>query len=129
MRRGAYLLNLGPTGYTEAWELQRALAEQKGTNEKLGSILVRLNLISDEQLFAFLSKQYGIPAIQLSQLDIDGEVLKLVPSQIARKYEVLPIQRRANQLTLLVGPADQVRTRPFNFEAREYTGLELRARL
>ena len=76
--------------------LQRALVEQKATNEKLGSILVRLNLISDDQLIDFLSKQYGIPSIQLSQLDIDAELLKLVPSQIARKYEVLPIQRNGN---------------------------------
>ncbi len=95
-------------GVIDQEQLQRALAEQKGTNEKLGSILVRLNLISDEQLFAFLSKQYGIPAIQLSQLDIDGEVLKLVPSQIARKYEVLPIQRRANQLTLAMADPTNV---------------------
>ncbi|MET0849963.1 MAG: type IV-A pilus assembly ATPase PilB [Candidatus Rokuibacteriota bacterium] len=95
-------------GVIDQEQLQRALAEQKGTNEKLGSVLVRLNLISDEQLFAFLSKQYGIPAIQLSQLDIDGEVLKLVPSQIARKYEVLPIQRSANQLTLAMADPTNV---------------------
>ncbi len=88
--------------------LQRALVEQKGTNEKLGSILVRLNLISDDQLIDFLSKQYGIPSIQLSQLDIDTELLKLVPSQIARKYEVLPIQRSGNQLTLAMADPTNV---------------------
>ena len=88
--------------------LQRALVEQKATNEKLGSILVRLNLISDDQLIDFLSKQYGIPSIQLSQLDIDAELLKLVPSQIARKYEVLPIQRSGNQLTLAMADPTNV---------------------
>src|SRR5262245_20874085 len=95
-------------GLIDQEQLQRALAEQKSTSEKLGSILVRLNLISDDQLIAFLSKQYGIPSIQLSQLDIDAELLKLVPSQIARKYEVLPIQRSANQLTLAMADPTNV---------------------
>jgi type IV pilus assembly protein PilB len=95
-------------GFLDQEALQRALVEQKSTNEKLGSILVRLNMISDDQLIDFLSKQYGIPSIQLSQLDIDAELLKLVPSQIARKYEVLPIQRSANQLTLAMADPTNV---------------------
>ena len=89
-------------------QLQRALAEQKGTNEKLGSILVRLNVITEDQLIAFLSKQYGIPSITLSQLDIDADVLKLVPAQIAKKYEVLPITRTGNSLTLAMADPTNV---------------------
>ncbi len=89
-------------------QLQRALAEQKGSNEKLGSILVRHNVISDDQLIAFLSKQYGIPSITLSQLDIDPDVLKLVPGQIAKKYEVLPVKRTGNSLTLAMADPTNV---------------------
>jgi len=89
-------------------QLQRALAEQKGNNEKLGSILVRLNVINEDQLIAFLSKQYGIPSITLSQLDIDADVLKLVPAQIAKKYEVLPIKRTGNSLTLAMADPTNV---------------------
>ena len=89
-------------------QLQRALAEQKGSNEKLGSILVRHNVITDDQLIAFLSKQYGIPSITLSQLDIDADVLKLVPAQIAKKYEVLPIKRTGNSLTLAMADPTNV---------------------
>src|ERR1700739_921277 len=77
-------------------ELRRPLNEQKGTSEKLGSILVRLNLLNEEQLIGFLSRQYGIPSITLSQLDIDPEVLRLVPSQLAKRYEVIPIKRTGN---------------------------------
>jgi len=95
-------------GLIDQEQLQRALAEQKSTNEKLGSILVRINLISEDQLINFLSKQYGIPAIQISQLDIDPEVLKLVPAQVARKYEVLPVQRAGNQLTLAMADPTNV---------------------
>jgi len=88
--------------------LQRALAEQKGTSEKLGSILVRLNLLSEEQLIGFLSRQYGIPSITLSQLDIDPEVVRLVPSQLAKKYEVIPIKRTGNALTLAMSDPTNV---------------------
>jgi type IV pilus assembly protein PilB len=89
-------------------QLARALAEQKGSSEKLGSILIRLNIISEDQLVAFLSKQYGIPSIALSQLDIDADTVKLVPAQIARKYEVLPIKRSGNQLTLAMADPTNV---------------------
>ncbi|MEK7836680.1 MAG: type IV-A pilus assembly ATPase PilB, partial [candidate division NC10 bacterium] len=89
-------------------QLQRALAEQKGNSEKLGSILVRHNVITEDQLVAFLSKQYGIPSITLSQLDIDADVLKLVPAQIAKKYEVLPIKRTGNSLTLAMADPTNV---------------------
>jgi type IV pilus assembly protein PilB len=89
-------------------QLQRALADQKGSNEKLGSILVRLDFINEDQLIDFLSKQYGIPSITLTQLDVDSEVVKLVPAQIARKYEVLPIKRSGNQLTLAMADPTNV---------------------
>ena len=89
-------------------DLRRALAEQKGTSEKLGSILVRLNLLSEEQLIGFLSRQYGIPSITLSQLDIDPEVLRLVPAQLAKKYEVIPIKRAGQALTLAMSDPTNV---------------------
>ena len=89
-------------------QLQRALADQKGSNEKLGSVLVRLNLIHEDQLIGFLSRQYGVPSITLSQLDIDPDVLKLVPGQIAKKYEILPVQRSGNALTLAMADPTNV---------------------
>jgi type IV pilus assembly protein PilB len=89
-------------------QLQKALAEQRGTSEKLGSVLLRLNLLHEDQLIGFLSRQYGIPSITLSQLDIDPDVLKLVPAQIAKKYEVLPIRRAGNALTLAMADPTNV---------------------
>ena len=81
-------------------DLQRALAEQRGTGERLGSILVRSSLITDEQLLRFLSEQYHIPAITPGALDVDRETLRLVPGRIARKYDVVPLRRRGSSLTL-----------------------------
>src|SRR5213594_1449286 len=95
-------------GLVKQEQLQRALAEQKGTTEKLGSVLVRLKLVNEEQLTGFLSRQYGIPSITLSQLDIDPGILRLVPPQIARKYEVLPVKRAANTLTLAMADPTNV---------------------
>jgi type IV pilus assembly protein PilB len=95
-------------GLIDTEQLARALAEQKGSNDKLGGILVKLNFVTEEKLIAFLSRQYGIQSITLSQLDIDPEVLKLVPEQIARKYEVVPVKRQANQLTLAMGDPTNV---------------------
>jgi type IV pilus assembly protein PilB len=89
-------------------QLAKALAEQKGTTEKLGTVLLKLNLIHEEQLIGFLSRQYGLPSITLSQLDIDPEVLKLVPDTIAKKYEVLPIKRQGSTLTLAMADPTNV---------------------
>jgi type IV pilus assembly protein PilB len=89
-------------------QLTRALAAQKGTTEKLGSILVRLKLLTEEQLIGFLSRQYGIPSMTLSQLDVDADVLRLVPAAIAKKYEVLPVKRVSNTLTLAMADPTNV---------------------
>ncbi len=95
-------------GLIDNEQLARALQEQKGSNDKLGSILVKLSFVTEENLIAFLSRQYGIQSITLSQLDIDPDVLKLVPEQIARKYEVLPVKLQGNTLTLAMGDPTNV---------------------
>src|SRR5438128_523957 len=92
---------------TEA-QLKQALAEQKGKTEKLGSILARLGFITEEQLIGFLSRQYGIPSITLSNIDVDAETLRLVPAPIARKYEVLPVKRIGGTLTLAMADPTNV---------------------
>ncbi|HET8578773.1 MAG TPA: type IV-A pilus assembly ATPase PilB [Methylomirabilota bacterium] len=89
-------------------QLHKALTEQRGTSDKLGTVLVRLNLVTEDSLVAFLSRQYNVPSTSLSQLDVDPEVLKLVPEQIAKKHEVLPIKRQGNVLTLAMADPTNV---------------------
>src|ERR1043166_5695739 len=89
-------------------QLGKALAEQKGTTEKLGSVLLKLDFLQEEQLIGFLSRQYGVPSITLAQLDIDPDVLKLVPSPIARKYEVIPVRKMGNSLALAMADPTNV---------------------
>jgi type IV pilus assembly protein PilB len=95
-------------GLLTAEQLKKALAEQKGSPEKLGSVLIRLNFVNEDQLIGFLSRQYGVPSITLGQLDIDPDVLKLVPSPIARKYEVIPVRRMGNSLALAMADPTNV---------------------
>ena len=95
-------------GLLTAEQLKKALAEQKGSAEKLGSVLVRLNFVNEDQLIGFLSRQYGVPSITLGQLDIDPDVLRLVPSPIARKYEVVPVRRMGNSLALAMADPTNV---------------------
>ncbi len=89
-------------------QLARALEEQKGTRQKLGSILVRLGLVNEDELVRFLSRQYGVPSISLSQLDIEPDVQKLVPVAMAKKYEIVPIRRAGNTLTLAMADPTNV---------------------
>jgi type IV pilus assembly protein PilB len=89
-------------------DLSRAVAEQKGSGDRLGSILIRLNLLTENQLIGFLSRQYGIPSIALSELEVDPDVLKLVPAQMAKKYEVLPVKRVGNTLTIAMADPTNV---------------------
>ena len=89
-------------------QLKQALAQQKGKADKLGAVLVRLGFISEEQLIGFLSRQYGIPSITLSNLDVDVDTLRLVPVTIARKYDVLPVKRINTTLTLAMADPTNV---------------------
>ncbi len=95
-------------GLITAEQLQSALQEQRASNERLGSILVRLGMLNEDQLAAFLSRQYGVPAMVLSQLEIDPEVLRLVPAQLAKAYEVLPVKLVGGTLTLAMADPTNV---------------------
>src|SRR6266567_663451 len=60
-------------------QLEQAMKVQKETNCRLGSALVKLNFLNDEDVTNFLSRQYGVPAINLSYFEIDPSVVKLIP--------------------------------------------------
>src|SRR5579864_1624366 len=76
-------------------QLDKALRAQreKGANARLGSTLVQLGFVSDEEVTNYLSRQYGVPAINLQYFEIDPTVVKLVPEDTARRYQILPLSR------------------------------------
>ena len=81
-------------------QLQEALNYQKAHGGKLGFNLVKLGFVKDEELTALLSKQYGVPSINLAQFEIESSVLKLIPSDTAQKYQIIPINRAGATLTI-----------------------------
>ncbi|HYY68394.1 MAG TPA: type IV-A pilus assembly ATPase PilB [Terriglobales bacterium] len=88
-------------------QLDRALAEQKKNGSRLGSVLVKLGYVSDEAVTNFLSRQYGVPAINLSYFEIDPSVVKLIPPETARRYQILPLSRVGASLTIaMVDPTN-----------------------
>ncbi|MGH7391198.1 MAG: type IV-A pilus assembly ATPase PilB [Candidatus Rokuibacteriota bacterium] len=81
-------------------QLADALRAQRSSKEKLGSILVRKNFISEDQLAGFLSAQYGVPSVTLTSTAIEPGVSRLIPGDVARRYDLLPIKRDGDALTL-----------------------------
>src|SRR6516164_1088618 len=81
-------------------QLQQALTQQKSNGGKLGFSLVKLGFVKDEQITALLSKQYGVPAINLAQFKLDLTIIKLVPTETARKYQIIPLSRSGSTLTI-----------------------------
>ena len=81
-------------------QLQEVLNHQKTHGGKLGVNLVKLGFIKDEEITALLSKQYGVPSINLTKFEIDPTVLKLIPAETAQKYQIVPLSRAGATLTI-----------------------------
>jgi type IV pilus assembly protein PilB len=81
-------------------QLQEALNYQKANGGKLGFNLAKLGFVKDEELTALLSKQYGVPSINLAQFEIDPAVIKLIPAETAQKYQIIPLSRSGATLTI-----------------------------
>src|SRR5437762_8536472 len=88
-------------------QLTQATKVQKETNCRLGSALVKLGFLTDEDVTNFLSRQYGVPAINLSYFEIDPAVVKLIPFETAKRYQILPLSRVGASLTIaMVDPTN-----------------------
>jgi type IV pilus assembly protein PilB len=81
-------------------QLQEALNYQKVNGGKLGFNLVKMGFVKDEEITALLSKQYGVPSINLTQFEIDPAVIKLIPAETAQKYQIIPLSRAGATLTI-----------------------------
>ncbi len=81
-------------------QLQQALNHQKANGGKLGYNLVKLGIVKDDEITALLSKQYGVPSINLTQFEIDPAVIKLIPAETAHKYQIVPLSRAGATLTI-----------------------------
>ncbi|MDP2316048.1 MAG: type IV-A pilus assembly ATPase PilB [Pseudomonadota bacterium] len=85
-------------------QLQKAMDGQRSTGGRLGHQLTKLGYIDENELTAFLSKQYGVPSIHLADFEIDPEVLKLLPKELVVRHQIIPVNRAGS--TLIVAMAD-----------------------
>jgi type IV pilus assembly protein PilB len=85
-------------------QLQEAQTEAKRTGRRLGVALSRLGYVNDQDLTQFLARQYSLPSINLNDFEIDSDVLKLVPKEVAMKHMVVPVNRAG--ATLIVAMSD-----------------------
>ena len=81
-------------------QLQQALNHQKTKGGKLGYNLVKMGFVKDDEITALLSKQYGVPSINLAQFELDPSVVKLIPPDTAQKYQIVPLSRAGATLTI-----------------------------
>ncbi|MGH7362666.1 MAG: GspE/PulE family protein, partial [Candidatus Methylomirabilales bacterium] len=91
-------------------QLKKALHQQESQGGRLGSNLVKLGFISEDDITSFLSKQYGVPSINLSHFEIDAAVIKLIPGEIAQKHMVVPINRTGSVLTVAMADPSNIFT-------------------
>jgi len=83
-------------------QLRHALDSQKKTKERIGTVLVKAGFIKEQELLAFLGRQFNIPAVDLSKYEINPEVVRLLPEEMVHKHMALPINRVGAKLIVAV---------------------------
>lgn len=81
-------------------QLNQALEVQSKKGGKLSDIIVDLKFIKENELISVLSEGLGVPLIDLKRFKIDAEVAKVVPIDIARRYQIIPISKMGDTITL-----------------------------
>lgn len=95
-------------GWITAGQLQSALAAQGSERGLLGTILVRRGLIDNEQLGAALSEQYGVPYMDIVPESISPQVVRLLPEELARSREIVPVSVSKSTLHLAMSAPDDM---------------------
>jgi type IV pilus assembly protein PilB len=99
---------LTKAGLITSDQLKEALKAQKESGGKLGETLIRLGMVSEEDITECLSQQFGVPSINLAHFEIDAGVIKLIPSEVARKYNILPVNKTGATLTIAMADPTNV---------------------
>jgi len=87
--------------------LDKALVEQKQSGYRVGYNLVKLGFINEVELTRMLARQYRMPAVDLSNFEVDPRIAKLIPSELAQRHLVLPLKREGRTLTVaMADPSD-----------------------
>ncbi len=83
-----------------AEQLRQAVDHQKKQGGRLGTALIKLGFVKDDDITSVLSRQYGVPSINLKYYDVDAAVIKLIPQDTAIRYQIVPLSRVGSTLTI-----------------------------
>ncbi len=89
-------------------QLEKALGDQKQSGGKVGEHLIKRGFVSEEDVLDCLSQQYGVPSINLRHFDIDDSIIRLIPADVARKYEFIPVSKTGATLTVAMSDPTNV---------------------
>ncbi|MDX1583629.1 MAG: type IV-A pilus assembly ATPase PilB, partial [Thermoanaerobaculia bacterium] len=89
-------------------QLKEALDKQRETGAKLGETIINLGLVSEEDITECLSQQFGVPSISLQHFEIDDSVIRLIPGDVARKYNIIPVNKTGATLTIAMADPTNV---------------------
>ena len=84
----------------DADQLKKALDHQQQNGGRLGASLMKLGFITDDEITEVLSRQYGVPSINLKYYEVDPTVIKLIPQDTAVRYQIVPLSRVGSTLTI-----------------------------
>jgi len=88
-------------------QLEEALSAQQAEGGRVGTHLVKMGFIDDDDLVEFLSQRYGVPAINLGEIEVDESIISIIPAEVARKYTILPVSKAGAKLTIaMVDPTN-----------------------
>ncbi len=89
-------------------QLDTALEYQRRNGGRIGTVLIELGFADDDAITTVLSRQYGVPSINLAYFEVDPAVIKLIPVETAQKYMVIPLSRVGSTLTIAMADPTNV---------------------
>ena len=89
-------------------QLRKAQGEAKQKGGRVGFYLTKLGYIEESELTSFLSRQYGVPSIDLSEFEIDDDVISMIPKEVADKHLVIPVNRAGSSLIVAMSDPSNI---------------------
>ncbi len=110
-------------GVINETQLQTALKRQRELGGRIGTHFIELGYVNEKTLVNYLSKQYEVPGVALSEFPLDKDVLDMIPPEFAQKFNVIPLKREGKYLTVaMVNPKDVFAIDAIRFR----TGLDIK---
>ncbi len=120
-RLGQIMVDLGYISEDQLWDI---LEEQKQSpGEVIGQVGIRMGLVTDEQVTQALAEQWGMPVVELEEINISPKVLELVPETMATIYKIMPVSLKDDVLTVAMADPQNVAALD---DLRNFLGYDVR---